>query len=323
MKRLSILVLILVTARAGLSAESRSASIDFVVLMDTSLSMADAIVDARRYAAGEIIGRLVENGDWVSILKFYGTTEVVWQGGISGEADIAAVVRSLNELKADGRFTDIGNALDSMDRMLVERGHPERPKYILLLTDERQEAPKDSRYYSADYVATHPLLEYVKRVDMGTFRVITIGYGLSARVELEARTLMTTLAEPPVRPQEPLAGAGAAGAAGAGAAAAASGTDGAMQGSAAGGSDGTGPASADSGAPDSGNQVTDATAHKPAHGAPAETGKDRRGGSFYGAPIAAAIAAAGAAGIVIALALARKRRRKDEGKRKPPVETGT
>lgn len=316
MKRPSILVLLLVTALAGVPAESRSASVDFVVLMDTSLSMADAIADARRYAAGEIIGRLVERGDWVAVLKFYGKTEVAWQGEITGDTDVAAVVRSLNELKADGRFTDIGNALDSMDRLLTERGHPERPKYILLLTDERQEAPKDSRYYSPDYVISHPLLEYIKRVDMGTFRVITIGYGLSARVEVEARTLMTTLSEPPARPQEPLAGAGRS--------APGSGTDGAGTATSTGS-----PAETAS----IGNETAGKAQERPSEPAsaawetqPGETvvadGKPREGG-FYGAPLAAAIAAAGAAGILVAFAIARKRRRKDDGSQKPPAGTGT
>lgn len=206
MRRRAIQVMLLMTALSGLHAETRSANVDFLLLMDTSLSMADGIDAARKYAAGEVIGRLVEPGDWVSIMRFYGKSEIVWQGDVMSQEDIATMVRSLNELKADGRFTDIGSALDSMEELLQKRGKQDRPKYILLLTDERQEAPKDSQYYSPTYTPHHKLLEYVKRVDMGQFRVITIGYGLSARVEVEARTLMTTLSEPPERSQQPLPG---------------------------------------------------------------------------------------------------------------------
>ncbi len=290
MKRHALPILFLITALSALSADSRSASVDFVLLVDTSLSMADAMDSARRYAAGEIIGRLVEPGDWVAVLRFYGDTETVWKGDVSGPADVSAIVRSLNELEANGRFTDIGVALDAMDGLIMERGHPDRPKYILLLTDERQEAPKGTRYYSSDYVAHHPLLQYVKRVDMGPFRVITIGYGLADTIEGEARSLMTTLSEPPSRPGSPLAGADASdmvaeGAAGTGA----SGVEATLPGDA------------------------------PGQSAPASGGASGQGGGtgFSGAPVAAGLAAAAAVGIVIAFILAKRRRNKDDGKKTP------
>lgn len=206
MNRRAVLALLIATALMGTHADVRSTSVDFVLLIDTSLSMEHSIAQASRYAAGEIIGRLVEPGDWVSVIKFYGKTESVWQGDVKTEADIASIVRSLQGLKADGRFTDIGSALDAMERLIRERAHPERPKYILLITDERQEAPAGTRYYSTDYTVHHPLLEYVKRVDMGAFRVITIGYGLSAKIAGDAQSLLTILSEPPDRKQGTLAG---------------------------------------------------------------------------------------------------------------------
>jgi hypothetical protein len=293
MTRRAIQVMLLVTALAGLHAESRSANVDFLLLMDTSLSMADGIEAARKYAAGDVIGRLVEPGDWVSIMRFYGKSEIVWQGDVTGQEDIATMVRSLNELKADGRFTDIGSALDSMEALLLERGKPDRPKYILLLTDERQEAPKDSQYYSPTYTPQHRLLEYIKKVDMGQFRVITIGYGLSARIELEARTLMTTLSEPPARHQEPLAGTTSTTAI-------------------------TGDASSDSS--NAGSPAPEATPGSTAAGSgpasvldpdrlPATSGDQASRKGFAGAPLAASLAAAAAAGIIIAILISRRKRR--------------
>ena len=278
MNKRAILVFLLVTSLAGINAETRSANIDFVLLVDTSLSMADAMSEARQFAAGEIVGRLVEPGDWVVIVRFYGKSEIVWKGDVSGDADIATMVRSLNELEADGRYTDIGAALDSMDALILERGHPERPKYILLLTDERQEAPKGSSYYSSDYTVSHPLLEYVKRVDKGMFRVITIGYGLAAKVEGEARSLMTTLSEPPMRPQYPLAG------------------------------DSTvsqGGSSSDAGKAAATTPQGTAGANGTATGS---TATGDAASPFSGAPIAAGLAAAGALGLLIAVFIAKRRK---------------
>lgn len=294
MIRRALPVLLLVTALAGLQAESRSTSVDFVLLVDTSLSMADSMEAARKYAAGEVIGRLVEPGDWVSIMRFYGKSEVVWQGDVTSQTDIATMVRSLNELKADGRYTDIGSALDSMDALLLERGRPERPKYILLLTDERQEAPKDSQYYSPTYTPHHRLLEYIKRVDMGSFRVITIGYGLSARIEVEARTLMTTLSEPPARPQEPLAGPAGNTTIQEAGKVTPSRTEGNSTGIAPSPSPDSAPLTATT--PDSGK-------------APGTSADPAPGAVFSGAPIAAALAAAAAIGIIIAVLVARRKHR--------------
>jgi hypothetical protein len=206
MRRRATLAFLLVASLAELFSDVRTGSIDFIILMDTSLSMESSIEDAKRYAAGEIVGRLMELGDWVALVQFFGKSETIWKGEQASSTDIATMVRSLNMLQANGRFTDIGSALDFVDALVLERGHPERPKYILLLTDERQEAPKDTKYYSQDYSIHHPLLEYVKRVDMGSFRLITVGYGLAAKVEGNARSLVTTLASPPEVHEAPLAG---------------------------------------------------------------------------------------------------------------------
>lgn len=294
MNRRALLVFLLATSLAGANAETRSENIDFVLLVDTSLSMADAMSEARQFAAGEIVGRLVEPGDWVAIFRFYGKSEIVWRGDVSGEEDIATMVRSLLSLEANGRYTDIGAALDTMDALILERGHPERPKYILLLTDERQEAPKGSSYYSADYSVSHPLLEYVKRVDKGTFRVITIGYGLAAKVEGEARSLMTTLSEPPLRPEYPLAGDSEAG----------------------GDSGGQGDASQGAVATPQGGAGSSGTA----------SGQAATGGSssaFSGAPIAAGLAAAGALGLVIAVFISRRRKNREKNDDKSATGRGT
>jgi hypothetical protein len=206
MRRRAILLFLLVASLTGSIADIRTGGIDFFILMDTSLSMDGPLDAAKKYVAGEIAGRLVEQGDWVALVRFFGKSETVWSGEVNSSQDTAALVRSLNLLSADGRYTDIGLALDYVDSLVLERGKPERPKYIVLVTDERQEAPKDTKYYSPDYSIHHPLLEYVKRIDFGDFRLITVGYGLTARVESNARSLIITLASPPEARTDALAG---------------------------------------------------------------------------------------------------------------------
>lgn len=182
--------------------EARSANIDVILLIDKSLSMAPFETAARRYAAGEVVGPVLVPGDRLIIEAFYGKIDRLFAGTIRSEADKAAIVRSLNAIVANGRFTDIGAALDRAKADLDELGMTERPKYVLLLTDERQEAPAGTKYWSPDYKLSHPALQYVKRLDLGGFRAITVGFDVGPRVDKAASQVMRLLAEPPARSAE-------------------------------------------------------------------------------------------------------------------------
>ncbi|MCX7024114.1 MAG: VWA domain-containing protein [Spirochaetes bacterium] len=205
---LPILSLALAVGTAFPQTDARGVSVDFILLVDKSKSMVGAMPEVKRFLAGELIGPLVIPGDRVHVLVFYGTTETLWSGPVGREDDKAALIRSLNAIKPDGRYTDIGKALDAVDGILTGLDDPDRPKYILLVTDERQEAPEGTRYYAADFKLEHPYLTWVKREDHGSFRAITIGFGLAPRIDESARKIATILADPPVRPAEFLPGAG-------------------------------------------------------------------------------------------------------------------
>jgi hypothetical protein len=206
MEKNFVLILTLLMAFTLPGVAEEGPQVDFILLVDTSLSMAPAIEDVKQYVAGGIVGRFVQQGDWVAVLAFYGKSTLIWEGGIQTEADKASLIRSLHALEAKGRFTDIGMALDDMKQLVLQRNRPEIPKYILLLTDEIQEAPPDSSYRSDDFTVNHEMLEYVRRVDMGSFHAITIGYGLASRIESDLESLMKTLNDPPDRPERFLPG---------------------------------------------------------------------------------------------------------------------
>jgi hypothetical protein len=179
--------------------ETRSAYLDVILLVDKSLSMVKAEAGVRKYAEGEIIGPVLVPGDRLIIETFYGKVDRLYAGTIRSEEDKAAIVRKLDAVVPNGRFTDIGAALDRAKADLAELGMPERPKYVLLLTDERQEAPYGTKYYAPDYKLVHPALKYVRRVDLGLFRAITVGFDVEARVDATAPGVMRLLEEPPAR----------------------------------------------------------------------------------------------------------------------------
>lgn len=206
MKKICSLILAILLASSLPAVAEEGPQVDFVLLIDTSLSMASAMEDLKKFVATNIVGRFVQQSDWVAVIAFYGKSTLIWEGDIRTEADKAALVRSLHALEATGRFTDIGAALDEMKQLVIKRNKPEIPKYILLLTDEVQEAPPGSEYISDDFTVSHELLEYVRRVDLGSFQAITIGYGLASRIESDLESLMKTLNDPPDRPERFLPG---------------------------------------------------------------------------------------------------------------------
>ncbi len=211
-KRLPILLILpILISSLYIAADERKVNVDFFILFDTSLSMEPFIQDARIFTAESVLGPLVEIGDWVSLVEFYGESKVVFENEISGESVKAECLRTLQSLKADGVYTDIGSALDSLDGLIRKRGYPERAKYILLITDERQEAPKDTKYYSPTYTISHPLLKYVKKVARKGYFIITVGYGIADQVDAFAQTIFKTLTDPPPRLPELLPGASAEG----------------------------------------------------------------------------------------------------------------
>ena len=179
--------------------DSRSEPVDFFILLDKSPSMRDKMDKALSFAARDIIGRYVIANDWVCLISFYGTTNIVFKGPIQSDTDKRNLIQSLNLVKADGKYTDIGNALDELKKEVFLRGMQERPKYILLITDMRQEAPPQSKYQSKDYAISHPSLEYVLKQEIDGLYIITLGFDLDSKIEGIAEFVIKTLSEPPQR----------------------------------------------------------------------------------------------------------------------------
>jgi hypothetical protein len=180
--------------------EVRAGSLDVILLLDKSLSMAPFFDEVKSYVAGKVLGPILVPGDRLIVELVYGRVERLVTTTIGSDADLAKVIRSIRAVKANGRFTDLGAGLDAAKKDLDELGQPDRPKYVLLISDERQEAPKGSPYQATNFKLNHPSLEYVKRVDLGKFRAITVGIQVGQKVAQTAPEVMQFLLEPPLRP---------------------------------------------------------------------------------------------------------------------------
>jgi len=199
---------------AQLGQESRIGSLDVILLLDKSLSMAPYFMEAKEYVAGQVLGPILVPGDRLIVELVYGKIKRLVTMDITSEADKAKAIRAIRSVKADGRFTDLGVALDAAKKDLDELGKPERPKYVLMISDERQEAPAGSPYQAKNYRLQHPYLEYVKKVDLGEFRAITVGLQVKDKVAQASPEVMKLLLEPPVRDGSFKTGAAASGSGG-------------------------------------------------------------------------------------------------------------
>ncbi len=140
--------------------DERTEPIDMVIALDKSLSMEEEIGAVREEMQRFIDEQLIV-GDHLHLLLFYGNADVLLSQEIASQ-DVHDVVDGLfSHIKANGRFTDIGNALDSLRGHLLTRAGNERRKYVLLVTDGKQEAPPGSPYSSPDGTFDH---EYLRSI---------------------------------------------------------------------------------------------------------------------------------------------------------------
>jgi hypothetical protein len=201
MKKTLILALLLaIWGLAGVTADQRSEPIDVIVALDKSLSMEEEIGAVIEYVNTYIIDQLLIPGDYFLVLAFYGKTETPVAMTITGDVDKERAKQAVARLVANGRFTDIGNALDVLGAELAKLPNPNRRKHLLLITDGIQEAPPASRYYSPDGKFTHEFLENTKTIQKQGWKIQILGIGTHAGAGELAESLAagyTELSEAP------------------------------------------------------------------------------------------------------------------------------
>jgi hypothetical protein len=201
MKKSAILALLLALAgAAGSSADVRTEPIDVVVALDRSLSMEGKIQAVIQYVNTYIIDELLIPGDYFVVVAFYGKTEIPVAMRINGEADKQKAKEAVARLVANGRFTDIGNALDVLGEQLAKLPEQNRRKHVLLITDGIQEAPPNSPYFSPDGKFTHAFLQNTKTIQKQGWKIEILGIGTHAGASELAQDLAagyTELSEAP------------------------------------------------------------------------------------------------------------------------------
>jgi Mg-chelatase subunit ChlD len=185
-----------------LFADERTENIDIYLVLDKSLSMEEEIGAVKSYVDNYVIDELMIPGDMFVVIAFYGQTEKIIVDTDVQPADIPELEEKIGSILADGRFTDIGNALDTLREVLQQYEERDRKKFLLLLTDGIQEAPPDSKYYSEDGSFNHAFLENAKTIQQEGWKIQILGIGTGSAAEALAQELSGEYEETSDQPTE-------------------------------------------------------------------------------------------------------------------------
>ena len=182
---------------APVLADTRKANIDVIIALDKSLSMAEQgkIAAVKTWVNSFILDQLIIPGDTLTVIAFYGKADLLISQTIATDADRSAAKAAVSSLKPDGRFTDIGNALDALKAQLSDKDKDGREKYVLLLTDGIQEAPPSSKYWSKNGVFNHEFLSNTKTIQQKGWKVMILGIGIDTAAKQLAQELQGSYSE--------------------------------------------------------------------------------------------------------------------------------
>ena len=152
--------------------------------------MVEEISDVADYVINSFIEDFLIDDDKLVIIQFFGKAEILYEGYVDSN-NKAELLKMVSDMQADGRFTDIGNALDRLKRSVAAEKNYER-RYLILLTDGKQEAPPESPYYTPDGSFNHEFLEHTKVIQRNGWKIMILGVGLDTAVEQLADELGTT-----------------------------------------------------------------------------------------------------------------------------------
>lgn len=173
----------------SLFSDEREENIDLFVVLDKSLSMEEEIDPVKSYVIDSLIEETMIPGDRFVLIQFYGEAEILVAEDVVSEDTKVDFKNTVSSIAADGRFTDIGNALDKLKSAIDTYTDEGRREYLLLITDGKQEAPEDSKYYSPDGTFNHAFLENAKTIQKEGWKIQVLGIGTASAAKELAEQL--------------------------------------------------------------------------------------------------------------------------------------
>lgn len=194
-KKLIFIFLLSAGVVFNLNAGERTMPVDMIIMIDKSLSMQDPgrFDSLQQWVLDELIGEIIINGDWISIYQFYESPEHLISIEVKGKEDTAKIIKTIREIQPNGRFTDVGKALDKIQEAVNERGKNGRYKVLFMLTDLEQDAPMTSKYSGKQKKFSSPYLVESRIIKHDNWYEITVDMGLQDKVVKNSKALFSDL----------------------------------------------------------------------------------------------------------------------------------
>lgn len=202
-KYLAIFSLILFMV-VPLSAGERTIPVDIFLMIDKSISMSEAgrFEDLQNWVQNHLFGEIMIDGDWLTVYQFYGKCDNLLTVTVNGKTEREQIAHTLSSIKPDGKFTDIGLALDTIKLALDNRASSERFKILMVLTDMKQEAPWTSLYAGSPEKFDSPYLSEARIINHNGWYEITLGMNIRSSVDKTSKELFSTLQKMKGKPLE-------------------------------------------------------------------------------------------------------------------------
>ncbi len=194
-KKLIFIFLLSAGVVFNLNAGERTMPVDMIIIIDKSLSMQDPgrFDSLQQWVLNELIGEIIINGDWISIYQFYESPEHLISIEVKGKEDTAKIIKTIREIQPNGRFTDVGKALDKIQEAVNKRGENGRYKVLFMLTDLEQDAPLTSKYSGKQKKFSSPYLVESRIIKHDNWYEITVDMGLQEKVVKNSKALFSDL----------------------------------------------------------------------------------------------------------------------------------
>ena len=174
-----------------LVAGERTIPVDIFLMIDKSLSMDEPgkFDSLQKWVLDELIEQMIIPGDWVTIYQFYEKPEHILTTTVEDATSRRKIYNTVKAIKADGHYTDIGVALDTVQAALDARGSNGRFKVLLLLSDLVQDAPWTSKYRGKQASFKSPFLVEARTVQHDNWYEITLDMDIQDAVVQRTQSL--------------------------------------------------------------------------------------------------------------------------------------
>lgn len=178
-------------------AGERTIPVDIFLMIDKSQSMSEPgkFESLHKWVRNTLITEMLIPEDWITVWEFYEEPHELQTLTIKNEADRKQLIRIIDSIIPDGRYTDIGRALDSIQISLNNRGRNNRYKILLLVTDLEQDAPWTSKYRGKQESFKSPYLAEARIIKHDNWYEITLDMDIQDKVVKTTKELYTDIVE--------------------------------------------------------------------------------------------------------------------------------